>query len=418
MSYNGSGTFQINTSGQPVVTGTSISSTVFNALTADLATGLSTAITKDGQTTTTARIPFALGINSTLVTDATNTTSGSIITAGGVGIAKALFVGTTANIAGVTTVQAGTAALPAITTSGDTNTGIFFPAADTIGFSKGGAEVARFDSSGNFGLGVTPSAWFSGTKAVQLLGATFTSTASTGYLYQNSYLDTNTVEKYYADGFASKATLSSGGHQWFTSASSGTAGNNITFIQAMTLDASGRLIVGGSNINGRIQSITPASYTESSFRADSATAASTNWNHFYGTSSSNSVANIIIYGNGNIVNANNSYGPISDIKLKENIVDATPKLDNLMKVRIVNYNLKTDPELKQIGVIAQELEQVFAGLVDEHPDRDTEGNDLGTTTKSVKMSVFIPMLIKAIQEQQALITTLTDRITALEARNG
>ena len=103
MSYNGSGTFQINTSGQPVVTGTSISSTVFNALTADLATGLSTAITKDGQTTTTARIPFALGINSTLVTDATNTTSGSIITAGGVGIAKALFVGTTANVAGAVT---------------------------------------------------------------------------------------------------------------------------------------------------------------------------------------------------------------------------------------------------------------------------------------------------------------------------
>ena len=60
MSYNGSGTFQINTTGQPVVTGTVISSTAFNALTADLATGLSTAITKDGQTATTARIPLSL----------------------------------------------------------------------------------------------------------------------------------------------------------------------------------------------------------------------------------------------------------------------------------------------------------------------------------------------------------------------
>ena len=65
MSYNGSGTFQINSSGQPVVTGTVISSTAFNALTADLATGLSTAITKDGQTTTTALIPFAAGMSST-----------------------------------------------------------------------------------------------------------------------------------------------------------------------------------------------------------------------------------------------------------------------------------------------------------------------------------------------------------------
>jgi hypothetical protein len=100
MSYNGSGTFQINTSGQPVVAGTVISSTAFNALTADLATGLSTAITKDGQTTTTARIPFAAGINSSLTTDSSSTTTGSIITAGGVGIVKNLYVGANTNIAG------------------------------------------------------------------------------------------------------------------------------------------------------------------------------------------------------------------------------------------------------------------------------------------------------------------------------
>lgn len=58
MSFNGTGTFLINTSGQPVVTGTTITSTAFNALTADLATGLSTAITKDGQTVVTGNIPF------------------------------------------------------------------------------------------------------------------------------------------------------------------------------------------------------------------------------------------------------------------------------------------------------------------------------------------------------------------------
>jgi hypothetical protein len=47
---------------------------------------------------------------------------------------------------------AGTAALPVITTTGDTNTGIFFPAADTIGFAEGGAEAMRIDSSGNVNL--------------------------------------------------------------------------------------------------------------------------------------------------------------------------------------------------------------------------------------------------------------------------
>jgi hypothetical protein len=103
MSYNGSGTFQINTSGQPVVTGTVISSSAFNALTADLATGLSTAITKDGQTATTVRIPFAQGINSSLATDTTSTTTGSIITAGGIGIAKALYVGSATDSSSTTT---------------------------------------------------------------------------------------------------------------------------------------------------------------------------------------------------------------------------------------------------------------------------------------------------------------------------
>jgi len=58
MSYNGSGTFNINTAGQPVVTGTTITSTAFNLLTTDLATGLTTALTKDGQTTPTANIPM------------------------------------------------------------------------------------------------------------------------------------------------------------------------------------------------------------------------------------------------------------------------------------------------------------------------------------------------------------------------
>ena len=94
MSYNGSGTFNINSAGQPVVTGTVISSTAFNLLTADLGTGLSTALTKDGQTTPTANIPMGtykitgLGAG-TVATDAVrlgqlqNFSTGTLITVAG-----------------------------------------------------------------------------------------------------------------------------------------------------------------------------------------------------------------------------------------------------------------------------------------------------------------------------------------------
>jgi len=105
---------------------------------------------------------------------------------------------------------------------------------------------------------------------------------------------------------------------------------------------------------------------------------------------------MFVYSNGNIVNANNSYGSLSDQALKENIVDATPKLDKICDVKVRNYNLIGETQ-KQIGVIAQELETVFPSMVEV----DGESN-----MKQVKYSVFVPILIKAIQELKAEVDSL------------
>ena len=121
----------------------------------------------------------------------------------------------------------------------------------------------------------------------------------------------------------------------------------------------------------------------------------------------------VVFSSGNVQNTNNSYAGISDIKLKENIVDATDKLSDIKQVKVRNYNFIGETK-KQLGVIAQELEAIFPNMVEDIPDTDAENNDLGTTTKSVKYSIFVPMLIKAMQEQQTIIEDLKARITTLE----
>jgi hypothetical protein len=195
----------------------------------------------------------------------------------------------------------------------------------------------------------------------------------------------------------------------------------------MRIDSSGNLLVGATAVGGKLYVVsnltsnngfridTPASFTSQGILSNSATAGSTSWIHIAGNGNGGSQTNFIIYGNGNMVNANNSYGAVSDVKLKENIIDASPKLSDLMQVKVRNYNLIGEIT-RQIGVVAQELETVFPSMIDESPDRDAEGNDLGTTTKQVKYSVFVPILIKALQEQQAIINDLKARIETLESK--
>jgi hypothetical protein len=387
----------------------------------------------------------------------------------------------------------GSAATPAIRGT-DANTGIFFPAADTIAFAEGGVEAARIDSSGNLGLGVTPSAWGSGYTGLDIkylgISNTGAGTVDCSFTQNGYYNGTNWIAKYTSP--SKRYSISDSGHIWYNGASA-TAGSAITFTQAMTLDASGNLLVGATsnansykiyaknnntnttaltleNNNGGYQVYTssgelaffqlnvgeraritsggyfkaspsgsyndisgpyhelrgagantyelivsntnasPASEYIQDIRFTAATPNNTNARFLACTDATNEKAAIL--STGGFLSRNNSYGTYSDIKLKENIVDSTPKLDDVLQLRVRNFNFKSDAASKQIGFIAQEFEQVFPALVDESEDRDANGAFTGEITKSIKTSVLIPILVKAIQEQQALITTLTARLDA------
>jgi hypothetical protein len=153
----------------------------------------------------------------------------------------------------------------------------------------------------------------------------------------------------------------------------------------------------------------------------SSNAASTGFNLITGRHSGTAVGGgtlcFAVRTNGDVVNTNNSYTAISDIKLKENIVDAKSQWDDIKGLRVVNYNFKKETgaeTYKQLGLIAQEVEQVCPGLVGETPDRDEDGNDLGTTTKNVNYSILYMKAVGALQEAMERIETLETRLTALE----
>ena len=155
--------------------------------------------------------------------------------------------------------------------------------------------------------------------------------------------------------------------------------------------------------------------------ANSSVSAGTSNRLFYGQHSATAFSGTMsftVYTNGNVQNTNDSYGQISDVKLKENIVDAPSQWDDFKAVRFRKYNFKEETGHEthtQLGVIAQELELTSPGLVYEVPDEDNEGNNLGTTTKAVKSSILTKKALVALQEAMNRIETLEAKVAALEA---
>jgi hypothetical protein len=377
---------------------------------------------------------------------------------------------------------AGTVSAPSITFVGDTNTGIYSPAADTIAFTEGGVESMRITDVGNVGIGNNNPTIFSGLTTLSIGGSNRglitvrnASNADRGYIYFDStnfsvesvgaplnlvsptsqpiLFTTAGAERMRIDssgnvgigtsspgqrldvagGFIRTSTndrgliVGSGNQAWYSGGDSGVGTGYLTLnvgSERMRISSAGDLLVGksssfanyrlqvvGDNVTGsRAALFSSGNSTSNGIYIDLRGTRSSDTTYTFIQCADDVATRLNVYGNGNVVNTNGSYGAISDIKLKENIVDSTSKLEKLNQVRIVNYNLIGE-EQKQIGVIAQELEQIFPGMVDEAKDFNKEGKDLGTTTKSVKYSVFVPMLIKAIQELNA-------KVTALEAQLG
>jgi hypothetical protein len=350
-----------------------------------------------------------------------------------------------------------------------------------------GQTRLTLDSSGNLGLGVTPSAWGGSFKAFQIAsgGTSLWSDGSVAFYNRNTFYD-GTNRKYVVDGFAQEyAQLNDGSHAWKIT-TSGSANGNISFTQAMTLDASGNLIVAdtspaysfsgrgnitiggtsGSILGFRINSvnkgyiyhdgtnldvnnvangylsfatnnteraritsggdllvgqsaksqITVGAYLSANGEASACMAASTDSTTQWNTYSTGAGAFRFYVGMGGTVYATNTtISAISDQRLKENIQDLDGGLDKIMALKPRKFDWKAGKgkDIKgDRGFIAQEFEQVFPDLIDEWKDPAPEGEE---PYKSVRADL-IPVLVKALQEQQALINDLRARVAQLEAK--
>ena len=307
----------------------------------------------------------------------------------------ALNINGTTGISGVD----GSASAPALQGT-DSNTGINF-ASDTVNINTGGTTKATIDSVGSLLMGTNSSSGFDSFGS-NSGGIILDNVNSSNTLL----LATHDTAKFFYGVDASVAYLWCGTNHPIKMATNNT--------ERLRISSDGTFDV----MNSSYAYFQSNSTTTSSLTLKKSASGADSISYLQCRDSSNGLK-LAILGNGNVQNANNSYGSFSDVKLKENIVDANSQWNDIKAVKVRNFNFKESAGFgtdRHIGVVAQEIETVSAGLVKEVIDRDPQtGEDLGTTTKSVKYSILYMKAIKALQEAQARIETLETKVAALEA---
>ena len=362
-----SGTYSLP-SGNPVVTGTTISSSTTNTTNSDIATALSSCILKDGTQTITANLPMA---SHKLTGLSAGTTAGdSVEYAGSPSFTNLAYTGTLTGSTGILNIGSG--------------------------------QVYK-DASGNVGIGtsspavrlhITDSSAASGTLQ---LG----NTATTGY-YSQVYQNGNYLDLIANGDQAYRVSLGtnngSGNIRFFTA--TGTTGNT----ERMRIDSSGNLLVGTTSVLGGTNKLCLLYNGATSGGLLTQTSSNVTYTAAnFLNSSGTSVGSILC------TSAATSFVPSSDIRLKTNIIPISNGIERVLKLNPVDYNWISDGSLDN-GFIAQELLDLPEFKNRAIPiGKADDGSDL----YGVDYMKFVSVLTAAIQELKAIIDTQQEQINSL-----
>lgn len=378
-----SGTYTLP-AGNPVVTGTTITSNWANTTLSDIATALTGSVATDGSSPMTGALQMSnnkiTGVaDGTASSDvatvnqiANPTITGGTIDGAPIGAAdpkNGSFLALTATSAALT----GTCTAPTVTPSTDSSTKIattaFVQSAITAvssgvtSFNTRSGAVTLSSSDVTTALGYTP--YNSG-------GATVITTSNI-----SSYAPTVSGSGAYGTWGISisgnAATVSNGA---YTNASNTFSGTNVFSPKAYFGGTSYWSVGwdGSTSLNFDYSGSTKAQFTSG----------------------------------GAAYNTTGTWGTISDARIKENILPARDYLNSICQLDVINYNLVGNPQ-KMLGFTAQQVEQVMPGLVETAPNPQYNLDDF----KSIKTSVLIPMLVQAIQELNAKVTSLEEQVLNL-----
>lgn len=322
---------------------------------------------------------------------------------------------------------------------------VMYPTTGVMAFYGTSSEAMRLDASGNLGLGVVPSAWNT-YNAMQLPGGSLYGIGGSRRigLLQNAYYNTGYV--YYSTAAAASYQIDDGVHKWNT-APSGTAGAAITFTQAMTLDAIGKLYIGTTTSAGagqyNLNVYAPTPYTGVGgigIKIGENTTGGLLCD--FTNSGGNRFGSITVATSGTSV----AYNTTSDHRLKENVRPANAA--RFMDIEFVDFEWITGEHA--CGVIADQLQSVYPDLVLGEKDAtevrtveitpavpavlDEEGNEVTPAVPAVteeqtfpvyqqvnytgligRMGTRVQQLQRTVDAQAALIAAMEARLSALEA---